>query len=41
MEYEIHTDVKFGPLELIDVKAIGDACTQEWFNQSLTQLPVA
>ncbi len=38
MEYEIHTDVKFGPLERIDVKAMGDACKQEWFNQSLCRV---
>jgi len=38
MEYEISTDVKFGPLELIDVKAIGDACEEVWFNQSLCRV---
>ena len=38
MEYEIHTDVKFGPLELIDVKGMGDACQEEWFNQSLCRV---
>mgnify|MGYP002624451292 CR=1 FL=1 len=36
--YKIQTDVKFGPLELIDVEALADACTDPWFNQSLCEV---
>ena len=36
--YEIHTDVKFGPLELVDVGGIADACTVPWWNQSLCRV---
>ena len=36
--YEIHTDVKFQPLELVDIKAIADSTTQKWFNQSLCRV---
>jgi len=36
--YEIHTDVKFAPLEMIDIKALADATTQKWFNQSLCKV---
>jgi len=35
MDYSIHTDVKFGPLELVDVKRLADECEETWFNQSL------
>ncbi len=38
MTYDIHTDVKFGPLELIDVGALADGCTQPWWNQTLCQV---
>jgi len=38
MDYAIHTDVKFGPLELIDVGRIADACTEPWWNQSLCRV---
>ncbi len=36
--YSIHTDVRFGPLELVDVKAVADACTEQWFNQTLCRI---
>lgn len=36
--YQIHTDVKFRPLELIDVGALARACQEEWFNQTLTRV---
>lgn len=36
--YSITTDVKFGPLELIDVQRLGDQCNEEWFNQTLCQV---
>ena len=36
--YTIHTDVKFQPLELIDVNAVREAVREPWFNQSLTRV---
>jgi mannose-6-phosphate isomerase-like protein (cupin superfamily) len=35
MDYDIHTDVKYGPLELVDAGALADACQEPWWNQSL------
>src|SRR6476620_5692470 len=35
MAYDIHTDVKYGPLERIDAGALADACAVPWWNQSL------
>ncbi len=37
-QYSINTDVKFGPLELVDVKALAVACTEAWFNQTLCRV---
>ncbi|HYM23648.1 MAG TPA: cupin domain-containing protein [Vicinamibacterales bacterium] len=37
-QYLINTDVKFGPLELVDVKALADACKEQWFNQTLVRV---
>ena len=37
-KYVIHTDVKFGPLELVDVPALVAACQEKWFNQTLCQV---
>ena len=36
-DYAIHTDIKYGPLQLIDVAKIGME-NQPWFNQSLCQI---
>jgi mannose-6-phosphate isomerase-like protein (cupin superfamily) len=33
--YSIHTDVKFGPLERIDIRKLEQACQETWFNQTL------
>ena len=33
--YETRLNVLYGPLELIDEKALSDACTYKWFNQTL------
>lgn len=33
--YDIHTDVKFGPLELIDAGTLADNAPSNWWNQSL------
>jgi len=31
-------DVKFGPLELVDVQEVADACTDAWYNQTLCRV---
>lgn len=36
--YSINTDVRFNPLELIDVNALVKECDKQWFNQTLTQV---
>ncbi len=33
--YTTHLDVKFAPLELIDVQGLVEACTDRWYNQTL------
>jgi mannose-6-phosphate isomerase-like protein (cupin superfamily) len=36
--YNINLDVKFQPLELIDLPSIVGECKEKWFNQTLTQV---
>jgi len=36
--YPINTDVKFGPLELIDVRKLQKERQEQWFNQTLCQV---
>ncbi|MCL4517416.1 MAG: cupin domain-containing protein [Firmicutes bacterium] len=36
--YSINTNVKFNPLELIDVRKLNEECREDWFNQTLTQV---
>jgi mannose-6-phosphate isomerase-like protein (cupin superfamily) len=36
--YATHLDVKFGPLERIDIPALAAACTDRWYNQTLTRV---
>ncbi len=36
--YKIHLDVKFSPLELIDIQQLVDRCTDPWYNQTLCQV---
>ena len=36
--YNINLDVKFGFLQLIDVPKLVEACTEQWFNQTLCQV---
>ncbi|MEE9455957.1 MAG: cupin domain-containing protein [bacterium] len=38
MEYNIHTDVKYGPLEVVDVGALADECAERWWNQTLCRV---
>ncbi len=37
-KYNINLDVKFGPLELIDVPGLIAACREPWFNQTLCRV---
>src|SRR5262245_25601806 len=36
--YDTHLDIRFGPLEQIDVQALADAVTHPWHNQTLCQV---
>ena len=36
--YVTQLNVQFKPLEIIDEKAIADACPHKWFNQTLCQV---
>jgi len=36
--YVTHLNVLYPPLELIDVQALADACTDRWYNQTLTRV---
>ena len=37
-QFDTHLDVKFAPLELIDVQALVDATTHPWYNQTLCRV---
>jgi hypothetical protein len=36
--YATHLNTLYEPLELIDVQALVDACTDRWYNQTLTRV---
>ena len=36
--YETRLNIQFAPLELIDVQAMVDGCTYQWFNQTLCKV---
>jgi mannose-6-phosphate isomerase-like protein (cupin superfamily) len=36
--YETRLNIQFQPLELIDERALSDACQYKWFNQTLCQV---
>jgi homogentisate 1,2-dioxygenase len=36
--YETRLNILHGPLEVIDVKALSDACEFKWFNQTLCKV---
>ena len=36
--YVTRLDVQFTPMEIIDVRALADACTHRWFNQTLCKV---
>ena len=37
-DYSIHLDVKFAPLELIDIRKLQEECKDDWFNQTLCRV---
>jgi mannose-6-phosphate isomerase-like protein (cupin superfamily) len=37
-DYDIHTDIKYAPLELIEAGALADHCTEAWWNQTLCKV---
>jgi mannose-6-phosphate isomerase-like protein (cupin superfamily) len=36
--YATHLDIRFGPLEIVDVPALVAACTERWYNQTLCRV---
>ncbi len=36
--YVTRLDILYRPLEIVDEKALADACTHKWFNQTLCQV---
>src|SRR5881396_2381855 len=36
--YDTHLDIRYGPLELVDVQALVDASTHPWYNQTLCRV---
>ncbi len=36
--YKTHLNVLYQPLEIVDVPALVAACTDEWYNQTLTKV---
>ena len=38
IDYNINLDVKFAPKKRIDIDELVRACTDQWFNQTLTQV---
>jgi mannose-6-phosphate isomerase-like protein (cupin superfamily) len=36
--YATHLNIRFDPLQLIDVQAIAEACTDQWYNQTLCRV---
>ena len=36
--YATHLDVRYGPLEVVDVPALVAACTHPWYNQTLCKV---
>jgi len=38
MDYAIHEDVRFGPLEVIEAGRLADQCSERWWNQTLCRV---
>jgi mannose-6-phosphate isomerase-like protein (cupin superfamily) len=36
--YVNHMNILYGPLQLIDIQALVDQCTDQWYNQTLCQV---
>lgn len=36
--YATHLNILYEPLQLVDVQALVDACTDRWYNQTLTKV---
>lgn len=36
--YDTHLDIKFGPLERMDIQELVDACAHPWYNQTLCRV---
>ena len=36
--YSMNMDVCFSPLEVVDVQALADACSEIWYNQALSRV---
>ncbi len=36
--YETHPDVRFKPLEVVDISALAETCTHKWYNQTLCEV---
>jgi hypothetical protein len=36
--YATHLNVHYDPLELVDIQALIDACTAQWYNQTLCRV---
>ena len=36
--YATHLDIRYGPLEVVDVPALVHACKDRWYNQTLCQV---
>jgi len=36
--YATHLNILYQPLELVDVQALVDSCTDRWYNQTLTRV---
>jgi len=37
-QYAIKSDIRYGPLEIVDVPKLVEACTDPWYNQSLCRV---
>jgi len=38
MPYDIHTDVKYAPLALVEAGKLADECAEPWWNQTLSRV---
>ncbi len=38
MKYDIHTDIKYGPLAIVEAGRLAKECTEPWWNQTLARV---